>query len=178
MNPGRIILRNTLAAGFPPEAITVVKAGRTRIDGCRCVPDVASLEGRVDLLVVSVAADQVPGVVEEAVRGRKAREPHPDLRRARRTGRPRGPGRAAARHAARGAPRDAGGDAGPGGPVVNGGNCLGIRSVPGRYDTLFIPRHKLRYPERQAAPLAMLSQSGAFAVARGEPPPRAEPEAT
>ncbi len=30
--------------------------------------------------------------------------------------------------------------------VVNGGNCLGIVSRPGRYDTLFIPRTKLPVP--------------------------------
>ena len=29
------------------------------------------------------------------------------------------------------------------GPVINGGNCLGIRSRPGRCDTMFIPQHKL-----------------------------------
>ena len=38
-----------------------------------------------------------------------------------------------------------------GGPVINGGNCLGIRSRPGRYDTLFIPRVKLP-PGSQPAP--------------------------
>ncbi|HZD04859.1 MAG TPA: hypothetical protein VE173_08070, partial [Longimicrobiales bacterium] len=50
--------------------------------------------------------------------------------------------------------------------VVNGGNCLGVRSVTGRLNTLFIPDHKLRFPPGPAAPLAVVSQSGAFAVAR------------
>ena len=53
-----------------------------------------------------------------------------------------------------------------GGPVVNGGNCLGIRSRPGRYDTLFIPTSKLPVPDTPEAPLAFISQSGAFAIAR------------
>jgi acyl-CoA synthetase (NDP forming) len=53
-----------------------------------------------------------------------------------------------------------------GGPLLNGGNCLGIRSAPGRYDTLFIPRHKLRFPDAEPAPLAVVAQSGAFAVSR------------
>jgi acyl-CoA synthetase (NDP forming) len=52
------------------------------------------------------------------------------------------------------------------GPLLIGPNCLGIRSLPGRYDTLFIPRHKLRFPEGQPTPVALISQSGAFAVAR------------
>ena len=33
-----------------------------------------------------------------------------------------------------------------GGPLVNGGNCLGIRSLPGHYNTLFIPEYKLPMP--------------------------------
>jgi len=41
-----------------------------------------------------------------------------------------------------------------------------VRSVPGLYDTFFIPRSKLRFAQREPAPLAVLSQSGAFAVAR------------
>ena len=49
---------------------------------------------------------------------------------------------------------------------MNGGNCLGIRSRPGRYDTLFIPTTKLPIPDTPEAPLAFISQSGAFAIAR------------
>jgi acyl-CoA synthetase (NDP forming) len=41
-----------------------------------------------------------------------------------------------------------------------------VRSLPGRYDTLFIPSHKLTFKADHVAPLALLSQSGAFAVAR------------
>ena len=52
------------------------------------------------------------------------------------------------------------------GPLINGGNCLGIRSLPGRYDTMFIPEYKLPVPTGAVAPLAFVSQSGAFAVAR------------
>ena len=51
--------------------------------------------------------------------------------------------------------------------MVNGGNCLGVRSRPGRYDTMFIPAHKLgRRAAGPEAPLAIVSQSGAFAVSR------------
>jgi acyl-CoA synthetase (NDP forming) len=53
-----------------------------------------------------------------------------------------------------------------GGPVINGGNCLGIRSVPGRYDTTFIPEYKLPVPKGAPSRLAIISQSGAFAVSK------------
>jgi len=53
-----------------------------------------------------------------------------------------------------------------GGPLLNGGNCLGFRSVPGRCDTLFIPAAKLAPPTGEPAPLAIVAQSGAFAITR------------
>ena len=56
-------------------------------------------------------------------------------------------------------------DGGTGGPVINGGNCLGIRSRPGRYDTLFIPGAKLP-PGSRPAPVALITGSGAFAITR------------
>lgn len=159
MNPGRVILRNILDAGFDARVVTVVKSGPREIDGCRCVATLSDLPEPVDLLVVSLAAEQVPPVLEEvtardlaaavilvaggmdvdAPGGSPARQVRQILDRARASG---------------------------GGPVVNGPNCLGIRSVPGGYDTLFIPRHKLRVSDGSPAPVAVLSQSGAFAIAR------------
>ena len=154
MNPGRVILGNVLAAGMPAASVTVVKDGAETLDGCRCVPDVASLDP-VDVLVVSVCAADVPAVVEEAVRGSVARgivltsaglgEGVTDTGAGRRV-------------------RDL--LAAPGAPVLNGGNCLGIRSVPGRYDTLFIPPWKLGFPDVPPHPVALVTQSGAFAIAR------------
>jgi acyl-CoA synthetase (NDP forming) len=124
------------------------------------VPSIADLPRPVDLLVLAVGSDAVPAIVEEVVSERKAEsiivipgglgehedsQTHVDrieqaLERARASDWQ--------------------------GPVVNGGNCLGVRSLPGGYDTLFIPRHKLSFPERTDSGLAMISQSGAFAVAR------------
>jgi acyl-CoA synthetase (NDP forming) len=159
-NPGRIILENVLGMGFPPERITLVKPGRDELLGCRCVPDVAALDSPVDLLVVAVAARLVPDVMAQVTAQRAAasvilipggmgeREgSEATVERVQAT-------LAAAR-------REHGGA-----PLVNGGNCLGVRSVPGRFDTLFIPRHKLRFRTEAPAPLALISQSGAFAVAR------------
>ncbi len=156
VNPGRVILGNVLRAGFDPERIWVVKPGREELDGCRCVPDVASLPERVDLMVLAIGAAGVPAAVEEILAGRKAESlilitggmgeregSEGDVEELRRS----------LAEARRSEWR---------GPVINGGNCLGVRSRPGRYDTLFIPRHKLRFPEGgEPEPLAVIPQSGA-----------------
>jgi acyl-CoA synthetase (NDP forming) len=159
-NPGRIILRNLLAAGYDPARLFVVKPNRSLIDGCGCVPDVASLPERVDLLVLAIDAAQVPAAVDEAIAHRRAESLIVI---------PGGLGeRSGSEAAAEGlrAALAASRETDWRGPVVNGGNCLGVRSVPGRCNTLFIPEHKLRFPDRPPAPLAILSQSGALAIAR------------
>jgi len=160
MNPGHVILRNLLRDGFPAERITVVKPGATSIDGCRCVPDVASLPDKVDLFVVAVSASRAAEVVTDVIE-RDAAEAilvipggfeekqgsEAIVARMR-----------AALAASRSAP--------DGGPLLNGGNCLGFRSVPGRIDTMFIPATKLPAPGAATAPLAIVAQSGAFAITR------------
>jgi acyl-CoA synthetase (NDP forming) len=160
MNPGRIILRNLLAQGFEPAHLHVVKPGVDEIEGCRCHPDLRALPERVDLAVLAIDASQVPAAVGEILAGRTAESliviPGGLGERS---------GSETAAERLRGAlARERASDWR--GPVVNGGNCLGIRSVPGHCDTLFIPGHKLGFPETDAAPLALLSQSGAFAISR------------
>jgi hypothetical protein len=50
------------------------------------------------------------------------------------------------------------------GPIINGGNCLGIRSQPGKCDTFFIPGYKLfSTSKKEISPLAIISKSGGFA---------------
>ena len=159
MNPGRVILQNVLREGFDPAAITVIKPGTADLDGVRCVPDLASMPGRVDLLVVVLPAAATPAFVSEAVER--------DLAASlivipggleEKTG---GGVYADRMHEALAASRSRP----DGGPVINGGNCLGIRSRPGRYDTLFIPRAKLPAGSRPA-PIALVTGSGAFAITR------------
>jgi acyl-CoA synthetase (NDP forming) len=60
-------------------------------------------------------------------------------------------------------------------PLVNGGNCLGITSKPGRYDTTFIPEYKLPRPRGPESGLAVISQSGAFMICRTSKLPGIEP---
>jgi len=159
LNNGRIILRNLLENGFDSSRIYVVKQGTERIDGCRCVPEVAGIPEKVDLFIIVIPASGtpetlaqiaeldkawsvilIPGGLEEKSgshalvdRMKKA------LQEARAQGK---------------------------GPLINGGNCLGIRSVPGKYNTLFIPEEKLPMPKGKIAPLALISQSGAFGITR------------
>lgn len=160
-NPGRIVLRNTLAAGFPPEHLTVVKPGEASIDGVRCVPDLASLRDPVDMLVVAVPAAEVARVLDEVVRTRIAEG---IVLLTSGIGEREGSGDAAAElkrllHNRRADPEWSG-------PVLNGPNCLGLRSSDGKVDTLFIPHRKLPPPSGPTAPIALVSQSGAFAIAR------------
>jgi acyl-CoA synthetase (NDP forming) len=159
-NPGRIILENMLREGFPRERLHVVKPGREEIAGCRCHPDVDSLPGCVDLLVLAIDAAQVPETMERVLAGRKAESliviPGGLGERAGSDDLVAGVARSLRRARAT-AWR---------GPVVNGGNCLGIRSRPGRYDTLFIPERKLPRSRGAGWNLALLAQSGAFAASR------------
>ncbi|KAA3614516.1 MAG: hypothetical protein DWQ01_02090 [Planctomycetota bacterium] len=160
MNPGHVILRNTLREGFPAQKLYVVKPGLEQLDGCPCVPDLAALPEKVDLLVLSVGAAQVPDLVQQCV----------ELDRAESLivipgglGELEGSETLVARvlqslEQSRHRPG--------GGPLLNGGNSLGLRSTPGCLDTLFIPESKLPFPDHPADPVAILSQSGAFAIAR------------
>lgn len=160
MNPGRVILRNIVGAGFPREAVMVVKPGAGEVEGCRAVPTLGGLPGRVDLLVLSLAAEAAPGVLEEAVAAAVAEAV---ILIPGGLGEKEGSEALAGRLEAAVAAGRRRGD----GQVVNGGNSMGVRSVPGCYDTTFIPGSKSSPdPAAPVAPLAVLSQSGAFAISR------------
>jgi acyl-CoA synthetase (NDP forming) len=158
-NPGRVILRNILREGFDPADVVVVKPGAAEIDGVRCLPDLASLPGKVDLFVVVLPAAATPGFVAEVIERDLAESliVIPGGLEETVGGGPLTARMRSALAAAR--------EREPGGPVINGGNCLGIRSRPGRYDTLFIPRWKLPAGSRPA-PVALITGSGAFAITR------------
>jgi acyl-CoA synthetase (NDP forming) len=183
LNPGHVIVNNLLREGFDRNRLYVVKPGTETLEGCACYADVASLPERVDLLVVSVAAAQVPETVSQVIETRKAEsivvipggleEKNGSELLTSRLHAVLSEARATDWH----------------GPLINGGNCLGIRSRPGRYDTMFIPQHKLSgmgvvppvesrpgsvTAESRAgcacpsSPVAMISQSGAFALAKAD----------
>lgn len=161
MNFGRIILRNLAGSGYPKERITIIRPGETEIDGVQCVENLRALRGRLDLLIVAVNADAVYGLVDEIIEtdavdavmlipgglGETARSREPAAAMAARI------------NAAHGKPG--------GGPIFLGGNCLGVVSHPGSYDSWFIPLERLPKPQKRVERTAvMLSQSGAFMITR------------
>ena len=160
MNLGHIILNNILRQGFPREKVVVVKPGLKEIEGCRCVPTVPDIPGAVDLFVLTVGAEQSLGLMRELIEGAKARsiiiiaggigekEGSQDLEAEIR--------RLIVDNRRQELPT----------PVVNGGNCMGILSKPGRYDTTFIPEHKMNWPSGGKTGLAFISQSGAYLISR------------
>ena len=160
MNPGHVILNNLIREGFDKNRIFVVKPGTPSIEGCRCFPDIASLPETVDLFVLSVDAQQASAAVTELIRTRKAESmiviPGGLEEKA---------GTADFVSGMHSALRESRGEEWRG-PVINGGNCLGIRSLPGRYDTMFIPPYKIGLPEKEPSPLAVVSQSGAFSISK------------
>jgi len=160
MNPGHIILNNLIEDGFEKEKIYIVKPGSQSIEGCKCYNDVLSLPEKVDLFILSVSAAQVPEVVTDVIEYQKAESliviPG-GLEEKKGTEAIIAEMKAALLESRQTDWR---------GPVLNGGNCLGIRSVPGRYNTLFIPKAKLPIPIGKADPVALVSQSGAFAISR------------
>jgi acyl-CoA synthetase (NDP forming) len=173
MNPGHVILTNLLSEGFDRTRIHVVKPNVTSIDGCRCYPSISALPERVDLFVLSLDAAQVPRCVSDIVDHEAAEsvivipgglEEKADAQ-----------GLVAEMQAAIEASRRTEWQ----GPLINGSNSLGIDSRPGGYNTIFIPDRKIGGERPQpdwhkkkgkrasgGGHLAVISQSGAFAVAR------------
>ncbi len=170
MNMGRIILNNILKAGFPRENALAIRPDVEELDGVRCVARVPEIPGKVDLLVVAVNASQVPAVLDDVLDHDKA---NAVILIPGGLGEKEGSQELARRLKER---IDAAHGQGDGGPVIIGGNSLGVISHPGRYDTMFIPEDKLPksqgdHPRR----LAFISQSGAFIIANLSQAPWLDP---
>jgi acyl-CoA synthetase (NDP forming) len=169
-NFGRIILENVLAQGFPKENVTVLRDGGPDASGVDCVPDLASLPHKLDLLVVAVNAAQVPDIVEDVISRDAANSVMliPGGMGETEESRERAAQVMARINAAHGQ--------GNGGPVFLGANCMGVVSKPGRYDTWFIPEEKLpREREKTYRRAALVSQSGAFMLHRSSQCPELVP---
>ena len=169
-NFGRIILENILAQGFDPQGVTILREGAPDQCGVLCVPDLASLSNKLDLLVVAVGAAQAPDLVEEIIRRDAAHAVMliPGGMGETEDSRERAAQVVAQINAAHGS--------GDGGPVFLGANCMGVVSRPGHYDTWFIPEEKL--PRDRGKPYrraALVSQSGAFMLHRSSQCPELAP---
>lgn len=156
-NPGRIIVDNlSHAQSLEPGRLYVVHPTAEAIGGAPCFRDVASLPERCDLAVIALPAQDAVGAVRELVEhdraaaiilnpGGFAEAGRGDL--------------AAEVEAALAAGQQRPG----GGPVLVGGNCLGIVSRD-RYNTFFLPEYKLPFGSGPGGNLALVSQSGAYLV--------------
>jgi acyl-CoA synthetase (NDP forming) len=157
MNPGRIILRNLKASeGLAYGKLWAVHPKAASLDGVPCVPSVRELPEPVDLAVVSVPAEAARDAVRDLAAAGRAesiilipggfaetgkQELEDGIRRA----------LAESRSLA------------GGGPVLLGGNCLGVVSKH-RYNTFFLPQYKLPFHDAPGDRLAAISQSGAYLV--------------
>lgn len=160
VNSGRIILRNLVqGGGLPRDRVWVIHPRAATIDGCRAFATPGDLPEPADLAVVAVPADRgADRVVVDLVEGRHARTMtlisggFGETERGKEA-------EARMRTAIETAHREP-----DGGVLVNGGNCLGIISVPGGYNTFFLPPYKLPFNDAPGQNVASISQSGAYLV--------------
>ena len=160
INPGRIILRNLVSGGgVPQDRIWVIHPRVEEIDGCRAFKTTLDLPEPADLAIVGIPADRgADRIVVDLVESRKART---IILISGGFGETEGGRAAEARmiEAIEKNHREAGENV-----LVNGGNCLGIISVPGRYNTFFLPPYKLPFNDAPGQNVASVSQSGAYLV--------------
>jgi acyl-CoA synthetase (NDP forming) len=156
-NPGRIILRNlkaseTIAYG----ALRAVHPRVDTIDGVPCLKNVSELDAPVDLAVVAIPAAGARDAIRDLCAG--------DLARAiilipggfSETG----------NHVLEDEMKAALAESRKlpsGGPVLVGGNCLGVVSKHA-YNTFFLPQYKLPFHDAPGDRLVAVSQSGAYLV--------------
>ena len=160
MNFGRHILANMVKAGFPPEQMHVVSGHAREIDGVCCVPTMSDVP-HVDLMIVAVGAAQVAGLVDEVIHHERAESVILISGGLGETEESHDQARELATTISRGHARPGGG------PVFLGGNCMGLISRAGRVDSFFTP--ETCSPKRRdmpPSPVALVSQSGAFALVR------------
>lgn len=172
MNFGRIMLKNIINSGYDKNRMKIIKPGDdAEIDGVKCVPDLKSLDHKLDLFVVAVSADVVFGLVDEVIDTNAAETVMLIPGGLGETQASREPVRkmiAKMQEAHRKLP--------DGGPLFLGGNCLGVVSHPGKYDSWFVPQERLpRKQIRKRRNVAFISQSGAFMITRMSKNPWIDP---
>jgi acyl-CoA synthetase (NDP forming) len=156
-NAGRIILRNLKQSpGLDYGHLYAVHPTAGAIEGVRCYRDSAALPEAVDLAVIAVPAAAAGAAIHELVRECKARSIILISGGFAETGDDRLA--SAIQTEIQAAPERA-----ERGPVMVGGNCLGIVSK-GEYNTFFLPAYKLPFHDAPGDSLVAVSQSGAYLV--------------
>ncbi len=158
MSPGRIIVNNLKQAeSIDQSKLYIVHPTQQEIDAIPCLNSIAALPEKVDLAVVCVPADAAGQAISELIEfdkcesiilipGGFAEAGHPEL----------GAEIESMLIESRCSKN--------GGPVMVGGNCLGIVSRE-KYNTFFLPSEKLPFsPADAGSNLAVISQSGAYLV--------------
>ncbi|MBU2690916.1 MAG: acetate--CoA ligase family protein [Candidatus Eisenbacteria bacterium] len=157
LNPGRFILRNLIAGeGIENSKLYTLHPSEQEIDGIPCYPTVADLPEKVDMSVVSVPAEGAVEMIRDLTEQEKTESiiliPGGFNER----------GREDLADAIKQILRDSRRRPDKG-PVMIGGNCLGIVSRD-QYNTFFLPEYKLPYRGGRGKNLAVISQSGAYLV--------------
>ncbi len=156
-NPGRIILRNLLGSACVQRGrLAVIHPEESSIEGVPCFAALAALPWKADLAVIALPAAAAAEAIRELVALDRAESVILI---------PGGFAETGAHALAADIERSlAQGHAAPGGgPVLVGGNCLGIVSRD-RYNTFFLPEYKLPFRPGAGGNLALVSQSGAYLV--------------
>lgn len=154
MNMGRIILNNIIYNGFDKNSLRILKTEDESIDGVKCVSSVSLLEKKFDLFVLAINASSSVTMIKEIVKHNKAESIILI------------PGGFAETSSGEFLEKEIVDtlNSSTDRPIIVGGNCLGVISYPGGYDTFFIPKNKITY--HQAKPYAFISQSGAFVISK------------
>ncbi|MCX7905267.1 MAG: acetate--CoA ligase family protein [Elusimicrobiales bacterium] len=160
-NMGRIILNNTIKAGFSKENMYIIKDGVESIDGIKCYKNLLSIpSNKIDMYIISVPVDNVVDVIKEVADSSKVN---------------------GVVLITGGVGEKSGTDdiqhniislvekARKNNPdfALNGGNCMGIVLNRTNVNTFFIPEYKMRPPigkNPNMVPSAFVSQSGAFVI--------------
>ncbi len=156
-NPGRIILENLKRSqGIEQDRLYVVHPKEECISGRLCFPSINDIPEKCDLAVIAVPALGALDAISDLVRLDKAGAMILI---------PGGFAEAGEKDLAQSIENvlAKGHRIGDGGPVMVGGNCLGIVSRD-NYNTFFLPSYKLPFNPGGGDNLALVSQSGAYLV--------------
>lgn len=157
-NVGRTILNAIIDGGYPKEHILIIRKDAEEIDGVRCVPTLSDAPefGSIDMLVVAVAAAQVPEVLANAIASNRVSSVLLI---------PGGMGETeAGKEVEQEVVNLLSAQPPEKRPVLIGNNTLGIVSRPVSFDSLFVAREKLPRPQAGSGNVALISQSGAFMI--------------